>query len=173
MLKRLFDEFPDLAAPAVALEPAALGALGERMHKLRGSAGVLGAKAIQQLAGEAEAACASGTLDPAGGLALGVAAQLQALRQSAAPLLQAAAAAAAAAVEQAAAASDVPAPDPQALADLIEQLHQQRLSATDRFAALSPQLRRLLSAQAYERVHVLIDRLQFSDAAKALEAVRR
>ena len=153
--------------PDTTRDGAAHIALGARMHKLRGSAGMLGARAIQQLAGEAEAACASGRREPAGRLALSVAALLQALQRSVAPLLQAAAAA-----KDVAAANSAPALDAPALAALIELLHQQRLSATERFTALSPQLRRLLSADAHERLNELVDRLQFSDAAKVLEAVR-
>ena len=53
LLKRLFSEFTDVTMP----DPVDLAVHAGRMHKLRGSAGMLGAKAIHQLAGEVEAAC--------------------------------------------------------------------------------------------------------------------
>ena len=90
MLKRLLDEFSDVAIPAVAEDPVALAVHAGRMHKLRGSAGMLGAKAIQQLAGEAEAACAAGEVERAARLATRLATMLQRLEQSAAPVFEAA-----------------------------------------------------------------------------------
>jgi CheY-like chemotaxis protein len=167
MLKRLLDEFSADAASVPADEPAALGVHAHRMHKLRGSAGMLGAKAIQKLAGDAEAACTTGDANRAARVASQLATQLQRLRERAAPALLAAQAQA-----DAVALTGGPDLEPQDLADFIDLLRQQSLSATDRFSSLSPQLRRLLSKDSYELVRGHIENLQFSDAAKALE-VRR
>lgn len=51
-----------------------------------------------------------------------------------------------------------------------QMLRQQSLSAMDRFGSISPQLRRVLSEDSNEVVRGHIENLQFSDAAKALEA---
>jgi CheY-like chemotaxis protein/two-component sensor histidine kinase len=165
MLKRLFDEFSDVAIPTVARDPVALAVHAGRMHKLRGSAGMLGAKAIQQLAGEAEAACAAGAVERAAQLATKLAAQLQQLHQQAAPTFMAGRAQAEEAVLPGGGELE-----PQALADFIALLRGQSLSAMDRFTSISPQLRRSLSKGSYELVRDHIENLQFSDAAEALEA---
>jgi len=167
MLKRLLDEFSHVEMPAPAAGLAALAVHAGRMHKLRGSAGMLGAKTIQQLAGEAEAACTAGEVAQATDLAAALGSRLQALRQSAAPAL----AAAQAAAEEAPASG--PRLEPQALADFVDLLRQQSLSAMDRFSSLSPQLRQLLSKGSYEAVREHIDNLQFTDAADALEESQR
>jgi CheY-like chemotaxis protein len=167
MLKRLLDEFSDVAIPLVAQDPRALAVHAGRLHKLRGSAGLLGAKAIQQLAGEAEAACAAGQLELAAHLATRLATELQRLERSANPLLEAARAQA-----DDAALADGDALEPRALADLVDLLRQQSLSALDRFNAISPQLRRRLGKESFERVRDHIDNLRFSDAARALETGR-
>jgi hypothetical protein len=60
--------------------------------------------------------------------------------------------------------------EPQVLADFVDLLRQQSLSAMDRFGSISPQLRRVLSEDSYELVRGHIENLQFSDAARALEA---
>jgi PAS domain S-box-containing protein len=163
MLKRLLNEFSDVAMPAVANDGVALAAQGGRMHKLRGGAGMLGARAIQELAGEAEAACAAGDVDRAAHLATRLAALLQRLRASAAPAL----------ADLAQTQEESPFTgakiEPQALADFIDLLRQQSLSAMDRFGSISRQLESLLGKESYELVRSQIDNLQFSDAADALE----
>jgi CheY-like chemotaxis protein len=165
MLKRLFDEFSDVAIPTVARDPVALAVHAGRMHKLRGSAGMLGAKAIQQLAGEAEAACAAGAVERAAQLATKLATQLQQLHRHAAPAFMGGRAQAEEAVLPGGGELEK-----QALADFIALLRGQSLSAMDRFTSISPQLRRSLSTGSYELVRDHIENLQFSDAAEALEA---
>jgi PAS domain S-box-containing protein len=166
ILRRLFDEFTDLPIPQASDDAAALAVHTGRMHKLRGSAGILGAKAIQQLAGDAEAACAAGEVEQAARLASSLVEQLRRLRQSAAPAFIV-----------------VPFEEealprgaelkPQDLADFVDLLRQQSLSAIDRFGSISPQLRRLMSKESYELVRDHIDKLQFGDAATTLEASQR
>jgi HPt (histidine-containing phosphotransfer) domain-containing protein len=135
------------------------------MHKLRGGAGMLGATAIHQLAGEAEAACAAGEVDRATYLATRLAVLLQRLRESAAPAL---------AADPAETEEEAPYVgariEPQVLADFIDLLRQQSLSAMDRFGALSRPLRSHLGKESYELVRNHIDNLNFSEAANALEA---
>jgi len=165
MLERLLEEFTDLAVPALAQNPLALALHTRRMHKLRGSAGMLGAKAIQQLAGEAEAACAANETERAQALTARLCIELQRLNQNALPAL--AAARAKAEELPLAGAGEL---ELQLVADLIGLLRQQSLSAMDRFNSISPQLRRHMTKDSYEIVRKHIDNLQFSDAALALEA---
>jgi len=165
MLKRLLDEFSDVSIPVAVEGPVELALHASRMHKLRGSAGMLGAKAIYQLAGEAEAACAAGELERSVHLATRLATKLQRLRELAAPAL-----AMIASVEiEDASLSGGDALEPRAVADLVSLLRRQSMSAIERFSGLSPQLQRLLSKSSFERVREHIDNLQFSDAANALE----
>jgi HPt (histidine-containing phosphotransfer) domain-containing protein len=165
MLERLLNEFSNVAIRAVAEDPIALAAHAGRMHKLKGVAGTLGAKAIQRLAGEAEAACVAGEVKRAAHLATRLASQLQGLRQSASPTLKAARAQA----EGSLALLSDGEIEPQVLVDLVDRLRQQSLSVLDRFTSISPQLRRLLGKDSYEVVRNHIDNLQFRDAANALE----
>jgi PAS domain S-box-containing protein len=88
LLTRLLDEFSDLAVCAMKEDPDALAPYRARLHKLKGSAGMLGAKAIAQLAGEAEAAFAQGDMSRASGLATRIAVQLQRLRERAAAAIR-------------------------------------------------------------------------------------
>jgi len=62
MLKRLFEEFPDVDMPADTADPLLVAAYSRRIHKLRGGACLLGAKTIYSLAGKLEEACSGGSL---------------------------------------------------------------------------------------------------------------
>jgi HPt (histidine-containing phosphotransfer) domain-containing protein len=55
ILERLFNEFHDVEAVHTQVESQRL-ALAARIHKLRGSAGLIGAQELYQLAGESEIA---------------------------------------------------------------------------------------------------------------------
>jgi CheY-like chemotaxis protein len=167
MLKRLLDEFADVSIPVAGEGSTELAVHAGRMHKLRGSAGMLGAKAIHQLAGEAEAACVGGDAARSAHLATRLATKLLHLRQRAAPALVVAAPIPAEA-ESAPISGD--ALEPEVLAAFVDLLRQQSMSAIDCFSGLSPQLRRLLSRGSFELLRGHMDNLQFSDAARALEA---
>ena len=134
------------------------------MHKLVGSAGTLGATAIQQLAGEAEAACVAGEVDRATSVATRLAGLLQGLRRSAAAAL---------AEYPAKTEEELPLVgaeiEPQVVVDLIDLLRLQNLSAMDRFSSMSRQLQCLLGKESYELVRSHVDNLRFTDAANALE----
>ena len=167
MLKRLLGEFADVALPERAPDAGALAAHAGRMHKLRGSAGLLGAKAIQRLAGEAEAACVGGDVALAGPLAEDLASELHRLRQSAEPAFQSRQAPAEEVQVEGGGPLEI-----EALAELVGLLRQQKLSAMDCFKTLSPQLRGYLNRDDYERVEAHLDNLRFGDAADILEAER-
>jgi len=163
MLKHLFKEFGDLTMVASTAEPGRLAVQAGRMHKLRGSAGMLGAKAIHQLAGKAEAACVAGDVDQASRHAATLTGMVQTLRQSAAPAFMAAQSR-----TDEGRLSGACELEPQDLTNLVELLRQQSLSAIDRFRSMAPQLRQVMRKDLYELVEVHIDNLQFSEAASAL-----
>jgi len=163
-LARLLVEFSEPAILSDVREPDELRRQAARMHKLKGVAGMLGAKGIFALASETEAACAAGDARRASGIAVTLATQLQALRESAAPVINAARAQADAAVDVA----DM-APKPHLIGELVDLLRQQNLSAVDRFRSLEPPLRRHLPAAAYQALRGHMDALQFDAAAEILE----
>jgi CheY-like chemotaxis protein len=163
MLKRLLDEFSNVSIPTAGDGPPELAVHAGRMHKLRGSAGMLGAKAIHHLAGEAEAACIAGEVDRSTSLAMRLAIKLERLAQSAATALMTA--------------PMVPAEpsalggaelDPQVLADFVDLLRQQSMSAMERFGSLFPHLQLLLSKGSFELVRDHMENLRFRDAADVL-----
>ncbi len=83
LLTRLLEEFSDLAVCAIKEDLDTLAPYRARLHKLKGSASMLGAKALAQLAGEGEAAFAQGDMARASGIATRIAIQLQRLREHA------------------------------------------------------------------------------------------
>jgi CheY-like chemotaxis protein len=164
MLTRLLHEFSDVALPTATTDRGALASHAARMHKLRGSAGMLGAKAIHNLAGETEVACAAGEGERAAHLAANLAAQLQRLLQSATPALHAVQVR----IDETAppSSSEI---DPRLLVDLVDLLRRQNLAAVDRFTAITPQLQRSLGQESYELVRAHMNNLQFNEAASILE----
>jgi len=168
MLKRLLGEFSDLSMPASSDDAAALAALAACMHKLRGSAGMLGARTICQLAGAVEVDLLTVEGANTRQLTAEINGHMERLRASAAPALVAAQAQ----TEGAALAAGGELM-PQELFDLIGLLRQQSLSATERFASISPQLRRHLGKASYDAVRDHVDNLEFTDAADALDACQR
>jgi CheY-like chemotaxis protein len=85
LLTRLLDEFSDVAIGGTPRDANALALCRARLHKLKGSAGMLGANSIQELAGEGEAAYASGDIARAAPMATRIAIQLQRLREHSLP----------------------------------------------------------------------------------------
>jgi PAS domain S-box-containing protein len=165
LLERLLEEFSDFVLEGPEPGAASLVRDAGRMHKLRGCAGMLGAKAIQQLAGEAEVACVAGDAARACGLVALLASQLQRLRLSASPIL------AARLVVDEVAGKPAAELGAQQLTELIALLRQQSLSATDRFTAIAPQLLGLLGVDAFRLLRGHVDNLRFGDATETLEAI--
>ena len=167
MLKRLLDEFADNAMPGIAQEPEDLAAYAGRMHKLSGSAGMLGASTIQRLASEIEAVSLEGGLERVTLLATALSTHLQALRRAAAEALRDDPNQTSQTVQEISTAID-----PQALADFIGMLRMHNMSAVDSFNSQLPQLRGLLSQHSYEIVRDHISNLKFDEAARLLEAAK-
>jgi PAS domain S-box-containing protein len=165
MLGLLVREFADLDLRA----PTAPG-LASRVHKLRGGAGTLGAKAVHHLAGEAEAAIkhdptSADTAAMLGELARAWATLLAGVR---AALDIAPPARAAAPAPQPARSLTTPPADVAAIHRLTDLLIQQDLAALDAFRELAPALRaRLASAQLTE-LTAAIEQLEFARATQLL-----
>lgn len=167
MLRRLLNEFADVGAENGAendAPDAATGAtLAGRLHKLRGGAGMLGARRIAQLAGDAEAACRAQQPQHTARLLRGLGQHLQQLQRDAAPVLDALAVAPT---------DDAPQPlHPAALQTLLRLLRQRSLAALDHFSAAAAPLQRLLDPAAIDRLRQHIDNLEFDEAAKVLARV--
>jgi HPt (histidine-containing phosphotransfer) domain-containing protein len=134
------------------------------MHKLKGTAGILGAKAIQLLAGKVEAACAARDLEGSRELVAKLAVQLDLLRLSAASAL-----AAARLVPEEPEQWNEAGVEPRHIAELVQLLRGQNLSAVQRFDSLTSQLRRFLGPVAFDVVREQVKSLQFEKAAEVLE----
>ncbi|MBT9464752.1 CHASE domain-containing protein [Hydrogenophaga sp.] len=165
-LQRLQDEFGDLAMRALTLPDAGTErqTLAARLHKLRGSAGTLGATELMQLAQALE----TGLIDdrpPAQLDARWRALQnaLEALRRHSEPVLKAA---------RSAAPSNPPAmPSEAAEADLphfLELLQRQDLDALAWWKLHASGLKVRLGAATVERVGHWLDELDFASASAAL-----
>ena len=162
MLDRLLADYQDLRAPPAraTLDTAALAA---RLHKLRGSAGMLGAKVVQQLAGEAEVLARSDTGETPLRAALDALAQgLTRLHRQAEHFL-------AELRREDERAAQAPAPplalDQATLRAWAELLDAQDLAALDRFTALAPALRQHMAPQDLATLKEATERLSFAQAA--------
>ena len=144
--------------------------LAGHLHKLAGTAGLLGAKVIHRLAkaGETRLQTSPPDLDGIETLLAELADRLAALAEAATPHLEAAARAKA--EREAAAASGVaPDLDVAALVELKAQLAGRRMAATGHYRQLAPTLRRLLPSEVFSRLDKAMDRLDFKTALAVLE----
>ena len=170
LLGRLLDEFADLAMPA----PDALLQHQQRLHKLRGSAGILGAKTIRQVAGEAEAACEAGAFMRAAELTTGLMQALHALRCEVDRIFSAETTEQTPdAVDGSGAGSRPLEPEgalqSQELVALLDALRHQSLSALTQFEGMSGRLRHCLGQARYVSLQAHVDHLRFVEAVNVLE----
>jgi PAS domain S-box-containing protein len=164
MLARLFEEFGEVDIPAEVANAAVLTPYIRRMHKLRGGACMLGAKAVYAIAGQIEEACLHGDQASAAELAIVLTAEMRQLVKNATPAIAAA---------QTAEPGPGPGPaDLPACAARVEELsallRQQSLVAVKRFDSLSPYLRQTMGEDSYGRMRSHIDNLQFDAASDEL-----
>ena len=166
LLRRLLAEYP--APPWMALSAAELqgqgGALAGRMHRLRGSAGMLGAQVLQGLAGEAEEAFRAGA--PADRLLQHLAAvgrELERLAASAAGPLDREQG-----LRQGQADGPAPPLDAADLHALSRMLRAQDLAALAWVGSHGPALRAALGDPAFDALRTAVDRLDFQAALHAL-----
>ena len=165
MLNRLLTDFADLDRESVE-DATAREHLATRLHKLKGSAGTLGAKSLYRLAVDAERACRGHQVTLAAQGMAALAAALLRLRQDAAGPLEAAAAHRTSGDESNGAAIDT-----EQLSVLLDLLRQADLDALPRFTALSPQLRRALDRDLYAVLQRHIENLEFVEAANTIGAL--
>jgi PAS domain S-box-containing protein len=172
VLGRMLRDYADLSLPHCTSlsDEAARRRLAARTHKLKGSAGMIGANRIMRLAGAAETALLKdGSLDAIEKILQQLASALSTLREEAEPYL-----ASPHAIE----------PTPEAPEDkalhietseidgLRTLLESQNLAAVDRFCALSESLCLVLHATRFERLREAIDGLDFTRAAELLRDAR-
>jgi CheY-like chemotaxis protein len=169
MLSSLLGEFGPGGPASVALDlaqDAGRKAFAARMHKLRGSAGMLGAAALQKLASEADLAARGGAtalqLEQAQRL---VAEQLAKLAEQCGPFLESQAAARTVTRSRRDAA-------PLVLADLqrlITQLRAHDFAALELFSQLEPALRAALGPAVAGQLSHAVERLEFDMVADRLQ----
>jgi PAS domain S-box-containing protein len=167
LLSRLLKEYTDLTIPISVApdEPTKRARLMGRTHKLKGSAGMIGATEIVRLAGAAESALHQGR--PAAtveAILQRLASALTALSEEAAPYLER---------QKELNAAKPPGPahgnaDLAQLNDLCVLLEGQDLSALHKFQLISSALSGMLGAVRFDRLRDAIDNLDFQQAAQLL-----
>jgi len=146
MLSRLFEEFHEVGLADWA-DTATITLYAQRLHKMRGGAHMLGAKAIAALAEQVESACLAGNRDQADQLTAKLSHEMRCLVENAQPALADAA---------------------QAVDKLAALLRQGNFAAVDYFRSLSARLRYVLGTHLYEQMRIHMDNLQFDAAFKDL-----
>jgi len=168
LLTRMLAEFADFALP-IAVSPGDqtnLGRIQGRAHKLKGSAGMIGATRIMRLAGAVEAALQDGrTMDVVERILKQLAAALTTLREETELLSTKQLERDTKTVALVANRPKIGNPEIEALCALLEC---QNLAAMDKFALLSPSLSELVGAVRFERLREAIDNLDFQLGAQLL-----
>jgi HPt (histidine-containing phosphotransfer) domain-containing protein len=167
LLARMLRDFADLALP-IAVPPddeTTRNEIEARTHKLKGSAGMIGATRVMRLAGAAEAALQdSRPAEFVEGILRQLAMALTTLREEAECLLarpEADAAAGAEAVQR----PNIGNADIEELCALLEC---QNLAAIDKFDFISSSLSGLVGAVRFDRLRDAIDNLNFQLGAELL-----
>jgi HPt (histidine-containing phosphotransfer) domain-containing protein len=161
-------EFADFALP-IAFSPSDqinLSRIQGRAHKLKGSAGMIGATRVMRLAGAVEAALQDGrTMDVVERILRQLAAALTILREETELLAEKKLDRDTDAVALLGNRLKIGNPDIEALCALLEC---QNLAAMDKFALLSPALSELVGTVRFERLREAIDNLDFQLGAELL-----
>jgi CheY-like chemotaxis protein len=172
VLGRMLREYADLTLPVHARidDEASRTRLKARTHKLKGSAGMVGATRIMRLAGAVESAL----LQDRPGKAIDrilqqLASALNTLDQEADPYLRNQQAAVAATAGDERPPANIGLAELDALCALLDS---QNLEALDKFSHLSPALSAILSAERFERLREAIEVLDFPGGAKLLRESR-
>ena len=169
MLQRLFSEFTRAAFEGIRSPAGSYDreAFATRMHRLRGSAGILGAARLQQLAGEAEQRC----LAPIGPWELEqmldtILASAADLARAAQPVLSAHVVATQPAVRDAS--LGLMRDDLRRLQELLVHQDLAALAAVDQLAV---SLRNTLGATRFETMQQCVRRFEFARASELLRAL--
>jgi PAS domain S-box-containing protein len=167
LLGRMLREFADLALPTSVSsdDQPTRSEIKARTHKLKGSAGMIGATKVMRLAGAAEAALQeSRPVDIIEGILTQLASALTTLREEAEPFL--------AEPERHADSNVGMASRPKIgnadIHELCALLECQNLAAIDKFGLLSPSLSELVGAVRFDRLRDAIDGLDFQLGAELL-----
>jgi HPt (histidine-containing phosphotransfer) domain-containing protein len=155
MLSRLLDEFRDVESWLDGNDAVSVERHGRRMHKLQGSACILGARTLRAAAKEVECACLSAEGATAVGLTCALADELRSLAKKAASVLSAARVRS----EELA---------PSAIKEFSGLLRRQSVSAIDRFGALAPQLKYRMGPGLFRQLSGHMNDLQFEAALNDL-----
>lgn len=170
LLRKLASDFSDTRTMSTAADIGAIEGFGQRMHRLKGAAGSLGAMRIFDLAGLAETAAAAGDLAEFARLAGAVDAELDALRASLAEVKTLPAARApSTSINQ-------PDRDERGALDLdglALLLRRQSFAALRSFDAVEAELHGLLGDDTVDALRDHIDHLRFQAAADLLERIAR
>jgi PAS domain S-box-containing protein len=172
VLARMLRDYADLALPVcISLDDeAARSQLTARAHKLKGSAGMIGATRIMRLAGAAEGALLQGR--PANvveKILQQMASALTTLREEAEPYLGSQPESVANTGGAVGSRPSIGSPDVDELCALLES---QNLAAVHRFSALSQSLSDILHAARFDRLREAIDNLDFQRGAELLREAR-
>jgi PAS domain S-box-containing protein len=172
LVVRLLQEYTDLAVPAcVAPDDQTLRAqLTGRVHKLKGSAGMIGATEIMRLAGASEKALNQGrSVDAVEGLLRQLASALTTLSEEARLYLKQQ-------VEWETRAGTEAVPhryaDTAQLNELCALFESQDLSALDKFKILSPSLSEVLGTLRFDHLRDAVENLDFQQGAQLLREAR-
>ena len=173
LLTRMLRNFADFAVPVhVSPDDEALRSeLQGRLHKFKGSAGMLGATKLMRLAGAAEGALHdSRSVEMIGGILGQLALAFNTLAEEAEPFLRTGSEPAP--ITAPGAADDAPM-NRAAIDELCVLLDHQNLAAVDQFALLSPSLPGLIGAVRFNRLREAVDNLDFQVGADLLRQALR
>jgi HPt (histidine-containing phosphotransfer) domain-containing protein len=168
LLVRLLHEYADLAVPVhvSSEDQAARDQLAGRAHKLKGSAGMIGATEIMRLAGAVEKALNQGrSAEGVEGLLRQLASSLTTLSEQSAPYLKQQAESEASAGEQPVLHENVSTTQ---LTELCVLLESQNLGALDKFTLISPSLSHTVGPLRFNRVRAAVENLDFQLGAQLL-----
>jgi PAS domain S-box-containing protein len=172
LLERLVRDFADLSLPNPFPEDeGSMALLRERVHKLKGSSGMMGARNVARVAGALEAALnENAAADRIREFLACLAAALTTLGEECRVYFQG--------LE--ATSSNPPVKDDQRqricreeLDELKQLLETQNLSAMDKFADMAAHLREQLSQAVFDRLAESVEELNFGAAAQVLSAATR
>lgn len=168
MLQRLLREFSGLERCSV-LTDSDQRECASRLHKLKGTAGTLGATGLARLAAQAEHQARTGQFDVLGASLAALSANLADLGEHARPALTSAQDQELKRLKQTARQRlDLP-----ALEKLLAQLRDSNMAAEKQFRALAPALLERLGPQAFDELRLQIEELQYDLAAAALALLAR
>ncbi|EXJ16177.1 hybrid sensor histidine kinase/response regulator [Imhoffiella purpurea] len=165
--RRFFMEFQDLGGPSMPPEEnGGRALLADRLHKLAGSAGLIGAEGIHALAKEYESALRGASAADGTELAATLARSMNDLKACVQPHIDDEG-------PDSATHREARRPTGEELDALMAALSGRRLAAVGTFDELSPGLRSMLSEEGFSRLAAAVAGLKFDQALPLLADLRR